>query len=54
MKYNSVHRFADLDDARDFVEYIRNASFYFVGCDKDGGGIYTNGKGYTLMICVQP
>lgn len=53
MKYNSVHRFADIEDARMFVSAIRNAGFVNFGYDKDGGVIYANGK-HKLMVYVKP
>lgn len=52
MKYDSVHRFKSLADARVFTEFIRKAGFNYVDCDKDGGVIYSNGKGHCLMICA--
>lgn len=54
MKYNSIHRFAELESARDFANFIKNAGFCRAGADKDGGVIYTNGKGHSLLIFVKP
>lgn len=52
MKYNSVHRFADLDDARLFVQALIGVGFVYVECEKDGGVIYSNGN-HKLLIYVQ-
>lgn len=52
MRYNSVHRFADIEDARLFVSAIKNAGFSYTGCEKDGGVIYSNGK-HEMMVYVQ-
>lgn len=54
MKYNSIHRFADMEDARKFTEFIKGNGFKYAGFDKNGGVIFKNEKGYSLMICVQP
>ena len=51
MKPNSIHKFADIADARLFVEAIRNAGFNYAGCDKDGGVIYSNGN-HKMMVCT--
>lgn len=51
MKYNSIHKFADIADARLFVEAIRNAGFIQVDYAKDGGIIYSNGR-HLAMVCV--
>lgn len=51
MKYNSIHKFARIADARKFVEAIRNAGFKRVGYVKNGGVIYSNGA-HKMMVYV--
>lgn len=52
-KCNSKHQFGSLEDARKFVEAIRNVGFRQVDYDKDGGIIYANADGYKLHVCVK-
>ena len=52
-KYNSKHIFADVEDARIFVESIRQYGFIYDKCEKNGGAIYINNEGYKLFVCVQ-
>lgn len=52
MKYNSVHRFAEIEDARLFVNALIGVGYSYVKCEKDGGVIYSNGQ-HKLLIYVQ-
>ncbi len=52
-QFNSRHQFDSLEDARKFVEAIKNAGFRQTEYVKDGGVIYANAGGYKLFICVK-
>ena len=51
MKYNSIHRFDDLDDAVRFTKTITRDGFSFVRSEKEGGNVYSNGK-HEMLVYV--
>lgn len=43
MKFNSIHKFDNAEDASVFVDTITRNGFHFLQYFKDGGIVYTNG-----------
>lgn len=52
MKYNSIHRFDNVEDARLFIAAITSAGFKHKDDHKDGGVIYSNLSGHEMLIYV--
>lgn len=52
MKYNSIHKFDNYDDASLFIFAIAHAGFYCIGGPKEGGVTYTNGK-HKMLIYIE-
>lgn len=53
MKYNSEHKFDDMQSALLFVRKLLDSGFSLSHYEKDGGAVYVNGRGYKLLVAVR-